>query len=56
MSLIIRGETVDNANQSFTVDFFCEDGIIHIDRPFFAPYYGAIEKRSAATAPLAVER
>jgi hypothetical protein len=56
MSLIIRGETVDNANQSFTVDFFCEDGIIHIDSPFYAPFYGAIEKRSAATAPFAVER
>ena len=56
MSLIIRRGTVVNANQTFTADFFCEDGIIHIDRTFFAPYYGAIEKRSAATAPFAVER
>ena len=56
MSLIIRGGTVVNADQSFTAGFFCEDGIIHIDSPFNAPYYGAIEKRSAATAPFTVER
>ena len=56
MSLIIRGGTVVNADQSFTADFFSEYGIVHIDRPCYAPYYGAIEKRSAATAPLAVER
>ena len=56
MSLIIRRGTVVNANQSFTADFFCEDGIIHIDRAFYATYYGAIEKRSAATTPFAVDR
>ena len=56
MSLIIRGGTVVNADQSFTANFFCEDGIIHIDRPFYAPYYGAIEKRSAATVLFAVDR
>ena len=56
MSLIIRGGTVVNADQSFTAGFFCEDGIIHIDSPFNAPYYGAIEKLSATTAPFAVER
>ena len=57
MSLIIRGGTVVNADQSFTADFFCEDVIIHLDRSFYASYYyGAIEKRSAATAPFAVER
>ncbi len=56
MSLIIRGGTVVNADQFYTADFFCEVGIIHIDSPFNAPYYGAIEKRSAATSPFAVER
>ena len=56
MSLIRRVGTSVNADQSFTADFFCDDGVIHIDRPFYAPYYGAIEKRSASTAPYAVER
>ena len=56
MSLIIRCGTVVNADQYFTTDFFCEDGIIHIDSPFYAPFYGAKEKRSAATAPFAVDR
>ena len=57
MSLIIRRGTVVNANQTFTADFFCEDVIIHLDRSFYASYYyGAIEKRNAATAPFAVER
>ena len=55
MSLIIRGGTVVNADQSSTADFFFEDCII-IYSLFCAPYYGAIEKRSAATAPFAVDR
>ena len=56
MSLIIRRGTVVNDNQSFTADFFCEDGIIHIDRAFYAPpNYGAIEKSSVATAAFAVD-
>ena len=56
MSLIIRDGTVVNADQSFTADFFCEDGIIHVDSPFYAQYSGAIEKRSAAAAHFAVDR
>ena len=56
MSLILRGGTVVNADQSLPAEFFCEDGIIHIDSPFYAPFYGAKEKRSAATAPFAVDR
>ena len=56
MSLIIRGGTVVNADNPFTTDFFREDGIIHIDRAFYAPpNYGAIEKSSAATAAFAVD-
>ena len=56
MSLIIRGGSFVNADQDFTADFFCEDVIIHINRPFYAIYYRAIQKRSAANAPFAVER
>ena len=56
MSLIIRGGSFVNPDQDFTVDFFCEDVVIHINRLFNDPYYGAIEKRSAATAPFTVER
>ena len=47
MSLIIRGGTVVNADQSFNTVFFFDDGIIHLDKPFYAPHYGAKEKRSA---------
>ena len=56
MSLIIRGCSVVKTDQDFTANFFCEDGIIYINRPIYAPYYGAIEKRSADTTPFAVER
>ena len=56
MSLIIRGGLFVKADQDFTEDFFCEDVVIHIDRTFYAPYYGAIEIRSAANAPFAVDR
>ena len=28
----------------------------YIDRPCFAPYYSAIEKRSSATGPTSVDR
>ena len=28
----------------------------YVDRPCFAPYYGAVEKRSSATAPISVDR
>ena len=56
MSLIIRGGSLVNADQDFTADFFCEDVIIHMNRPFYATYYRAIQKRSAATTPFAVER
>ena len=56
MSLIIRGGSFINADQDLTADFFCEDEVFHINRPIYAPYYRAIQKRSAATAPFAVER
>ena len=57
MSLIIRGGSVVKTDQDFTPNFFCEDGIIYINRPIYAPYYyGAIEKRSAATAAWAFDR
>ena len=56
MSIIIRGGSVVNTDQPFIADITCEDVIIHIDRPFYAPYYGAIEKRSAATAACAFDR
>ena len=56
MSLIIRGGSFVNTDQDFTADFFCEDVIIHMNRPFYATYYRAIQKRSAANAPFAVER
>ena len=51
-----KGSTVVNADQYFTADFLCEDDIINIDRAFYALYYGAIEKRSIATSPFAVNR
>ena len=47
MSLIIRGGSVVKTDQDFTANFFCEDVVIYINRPIYAPYYGAIEKRSA---------
>ncbi|MDC0229484.1 hypothetical protein OAK48_00775 [Deltaproteobacteria bacterium] len=56
MLLIIRSGSFVNADQDFTADFFCEDVVIHINSPFNAPYYRAIQKLSAATTPFAVER
>ena len=56
MSLFKRGGSFVNSDQEFAVDFFCEDVVIHINRPIYAPYYRAIEKRSIATTPFAVER
>ena len=56
MSLIIRGGSFINANQDLTADFFCEDEFFHINRPIYAPYYRAIQKRSASIALIAVER
>ena len=55
MSLIKKGGSLVSADQDFTADFFCEDVVIHINRPIYVPYYRAIEKRSATT-PFAVER
>ena len=55
MSLIKKGGSFVNADQDFTADFFCEDVVIDINRPIYAPYYRAIQKRSAATTPFAVE-
>ena len=56
MSLIIRGRTVVKADQYFTAEFFYDDGIIHIYSPFYAPHYGAKEKRSAVNAVCAFDR
>ena len=56
MSLIIRSGSFVNADQDFTADFFCEDLVFYINRPIYAPYYRAIQKRSADTTPFAVER
>ena len=56
MSLIKKGGSLVSADQDFTADFFCEDVVIHINRPIYASYYRPIQKRSAATAPFAVER
>ena len=56
MSLIKKGGSLVSADQDFTADFFCEDVVIHINRPIYAPYYRAIQKRSATNAPFAVER
>ena len=55
MSLIKKGGSLVSADQDFTADFFCEDVVIHTNRPIYAPYYYAIQKRSATT-PFAVER
>ena len=55
MSLIKKGGSLVRADQDFTADFFCEDVVIFINRLIYAPYYGAIEKRSADTAPFAVD-
>ena len=56
MSLIIRGGSFVNADQDFTADFFCEDEVFHINSPIYAPYYRAVQKRSATTTPFAAER
>ena len=56
MSLIIRGGTVVNTDQDFTADFCWEDVVIHKNKPIYVLYYRAIQKRSAATTPFAVER
>ena len=57
----ISGVNVSTVSQGIVVyqdgDVRTEKGAgRYIDRPCYAPYYGAIEKRSAATAPGAVER
>ena len=56
MLLIIRGGSFVNADQDLTADFFCEDVVIHINIPIYAQNYRAIQKRSHATTPFAVER
>ena len=56
MSLIIRGGSVVKTDQGFTANFFCEDVVIHKNKPIYVLYYRAIQKRSAATTPFAVER
>ena len=56
MSLIIRGGSVVKTDQDFTANFFYEDVVFNINRPIYVPYYRAIQKRSAATTPFAVER
>ena len=56
MSLIIRGGTVVNADQSFNTVFFFDDGIFLLDKPFYAPHYKAKEKRSAVNAVCAFDR
>ncbi|MBS1255239.1 MAG: D-hydantoinase/dihydropyrimidinase [Deltaproteobacteria bacterium] len=57
----LTGVNVASVSQGKVVyqdgDVRTEQGAGHyIDRPCFAPYYGAMEKRSAATAPSAVDR
>ena len=57
----ISGVNVSTVSQGIVVyqdgDVRTEKGAgRYIDRPCYAPYYGAIEKRSAATAPGAVDR
>ena len=56
MSLIIRGGQLSMPINPSLQKFFCEDGIINIDRAFYSSYYGAIEKRSIANSPFAVNR
>ena len=55
MSFIIRVGSLVNADRDLTADLFCEDVVIHKNRPIYAPYYQAIQKRSATTVPFAVE-
>ena len=56
MSLIIRGGSVVKTDHDFTANFLCEDVVIYINRPIYAPYYRAIQNSSAATTPFAVKR